>query len=104
VHAEVTCRNATVNGLSFLHNSAAGQRFVGEISFEVSLERVYYTWRLQRDDGTYIGSVGRPVSLHVMPAGCDLLEYALNRAIEGIRRYRVNRRKVFRVENWSWKQ
>jgi hypothetical protein len=56
------------------------------------------------EDGTFLGSVSRPVSSRVIPADTDPFEFALAHAIEGLRRYRINRVKAYEVEQWNWEQ
>lgn len=78
--------------------------FSGEVLLESREDCVFYTWTIHRADGTFLGSVSRPVSFKVIPSDEDPFEYALNHAIVGINKYRMTRRKAFQVENWQWKK
>ena len=76
--------------------------FTGQVLLESREDRIYYTWTIHRDDGTFLASVSRPVYYRVIPNGENPLEYALNHAIVGINRYRMMRRKAFQVKNGHW--
>lgn len=76
-----------------------GQRpFHGTIGFELWDDCVSYVWHLLGENGTFLGQVGRAVSLRIVPKDSDPFEFALAHAIEGLRRYRINRMKAYDVE------
>jgi len=77
--------------------------FSGEVLLELREDCVYYTWTLNRVDGTFLSCVSRPVSFKVMPEGENPFEYALNHAIVGINKYRMTRKRAFQLKNWKWK-
>jgi hypothetical protein len=75
--------------------STPSEPFVGQITFDLHPECVYYEWRIKTKGGDW--GLSRPVSLRVVPNGADPFEYALQHAIEGLRRYRSNRKRVFEI-------
>ncbi|SRR6266545_7180522 len=93
-------RTALVQGV--LQDHRPGVRFVGSINLQARDEGVYYTWRLESEDGEFLASTGQVVSYRVIPLGQDPFEFALSHALEGIRRYRINRVRPFRVEASQW--
>ena len=97
-------KHAYVSGLSLYNANPPGKRFGGRIRFEKRAGGIYYSWRLEDEDGDFLGFVSRSVSRRVIPPGQDQFDYALAHAIEGIRRYRMNRRKFFTIEKWEWEE
>lgn len=95
-------RRASVAGLYNWQAKPPGEPYQGSIQFEHRQDCVYYTVRLEREDGSFVAGFSRPVSKRVIPAEVDVFEYALQHALEGIRRYRVDRRPTFTVETWKW--
>jgi hypothetical protein len=95
-------KHAYVSGFSLWNAKPPGNRFGGRIRFEKGTGGIGYTWRLEDENGEFLSLVTRPVSLRVIPPGHDPFDYALTHAIEGIRRYRMGRQKVFTVEKWAW--
>jgi hypothetical protein len=91
-----------VSGLSLYNAKPPGKRFGGRIRFEKRAAGIYYIWRLEDQDGQFLGLVSRGVLLRVIPPGHDAWDDALAHAVEGIRRYRMNRQKFFKVEKWEW--
>src|SRR5262249_42052980 len=79
-------RIASITGTLIHHRP--GWRFRGVAEFEARDDCIYYTWRMEADDGEFLGSVGRPVSLRTIPPDSDPFEIALTHALEGIRQYR----------------
>ncbi len=97
-------KHAYVSGLSLWNGRAPGKRFCGRIRFERIGDGINYKWHLEDEDGKFVGYRSRGVSVRVIPPGQDHFEYALAHAIEGIRRYRMGRQKVFTVERWDWEK
>ena len=93
-------RRADVEGQ--FRSAERQQPFRGTIRFELRHDCVYYTWRLSAQDGTFAGQVSRPVSRRIIPEDSDPFEFALGHALEGLRRYRINRKRAYDVERWSW--
>ena len=98
---ESNSRVAEIQGVC-IHPDCKGN-FSGEVLLESREDCVYYTWTIHRVDGTFLGSVSRPISFKAIPDDEDPFEYALNHAITGINKYRVTRRKAFQVKKWQWK-
>jgi hypothetical protein len=97
-------KHAYVSGLSHYNANPSGKRFGGRIRFEKGANYIGYTWLLEDENGQFLGFVSRSVSLRVIPPGQDQFDCALHHAIEGIRRYRMNRQKFFKVEKWEWEK
>jgi len=76
------------------------ERFPGTVSFELRSDCIYYQWRIKTKAGEWLNAM--PVSFRTIPKDEDSFEFALNHSIEGLRRYRSNRQKLFDVENWTW--
>ena len=91
-------RIAKVEGLYL--QSEPNERFSGLISFESRPDCIYCQWRIKTKEGEWFKAM--PVSFHAIPEDEDSFDFALKHSIEGLRRYRSNRQKVFDVENWSW--
>jgi hypothetical protein len=64
-------KHAYVSGLSLYNANPPGKRFGGRIRFEKGANYIGYTWRLEDEDGQFLGFVGRSVSLRVIPPGQD---------------------------------
>ncbi len=91
-------RIAKVSGLYL--QGELNEQFNGEITFEARPDCIYYQWRIKtKDDECY---KAMPVSFRVIPKDIDSFEFALEHALEGLRRYRSNRQKLFDVEQWMW--
>lgn len=93
-------RVASVSGV--LRHHRPGVAFHGRINLDLRSDCVYYLWQIEADGGEFLSSLGRPVSLRVMPEGQDPFEFALAHAVEGIKRYRFGRSKPFDVQNLYW--
>ena len=93
-------RVAVVSGQSSL--SGYEGPFSGRIEFERRDGGLRYEWRLTDSQGRFLALVGRRVPAQIIPAGAEPFGFALNHAIEGIRRYRINRIHVFEPVAWSW--
>jgi len=93
-------RKAIIQG-NYKHLSFE-QHFRGTISFELREDCVYYLIQLESVDGKSLGERGYPVPFRTIPKSIDPYEFALNHAIEAIRRTRINRRKPFEVTSWNW--
>ena len=100
--SDVQCRTARVAGFSLWGTRQPGKPFTGTVRLERREACIYYTWALHDEEGQFLSYVGRPVSFRAIPRGQDAMEWALQHAIEGIRRYRMNRQRVFTVEDWRW--
>jgi len=96
-------RKATVSGRCLSQTGLPGEPFHGTIQVEYRDECMYFGWRIHDEDGEFLGEHWRPVSLRVIPEGDDPFEYALSLALEGMRRYRIGRKRAFLVENVKWK-
>lgn len=81
-----------------------GKKFHGTIEIERRDGCMYYVWRLQDDQGEFLAQVGQSVSFCVIPDGQDPFEYTLSHAIEGLRRYRIGRKRSFDVVHTEWKK
>jgi hypothetical protein len=79
-----------------------GAPFRGRVELDLRGDCVYYIWRVETTDGELVASGSRAVSLRVVPSGQDAMEFALDHALEGIRRYRVGREYPFEVASWKW--
>ena len=77
--------------------------FAGSITFDSRGGDVHYQWRLEDSKAAFLALKGGSVSSRVVPPAVDAFDYALAHAIEGIRRYRINRMNVFEPERWEWK-
>src|SRR6185436_14130699 len=69
--------------------------FEGHITVELRNDSVYYTWKVQAPEGMFLGEKSQPVSLRAIPAGQEPLAFALEHAVAGINKYRVNRVPCF---------
>src|SRR6516164_1623982 len=96
----IKARIASVSGI--LRHHRPGIYFRGIIKLELRVDCVYYTWRLEAEDGEFLGYLARPVSKKIVPEGSDSFEFALAHAIEGIRRYRFGRVRPFEIQSWEW--
>jgi hypothetical protein len=80
--------------------------FIGPFSGNIKLERrpdgIYYTWHLESPNGEFLGERSQFVSDKVLPHQADPFAFALEHAIEGLRRYRINRRRAYEVAEWAW--
>ena len=79
-----------------------GVLFHGQFNFELRPDRVYYTWRMETDDGEWLCTVSRPVSLRLIPEDQNAFDFSLNHAVDGLRRYRINQEHLFKVTRWEW--
>ena len=93
-------RTALVQGV--LRDHRPGVRFDGSVKLEAHDEGIYYTWRVESEDGEFLGSASRSVSYRVIPLDQEPFAFALSHALEGLRRYRINRVRPFEVEAWQW--
>jgi hypothetical protein len=96
----VTTRLASLTGT--LIHYRPGTRFRGAVELESRDDCVYSTWRIEAEDGEFLGSVSRPVSLRTIPPDSDPFEFALAHTLEGIRRYRFGRVRPFQIETCEW--
>ena len=96
-----TTRTAAVRG-DCLGTESAGS-FEGHVNFERRADGVYYTWHLSSPDGQFLGMRGRMVANQLLTGHADPFEFAVEHAIEGLRRLRINRRPAYRVIAWEWK-
>ena len=76
--------------------------FVGRIEFWKHVDGVAYQWRFVVVDGHFLALRGMGVSEHIIPLNSDPYEFALQHALEGIRRYRINRRRVYHQVTAHW--
>ena len=91
-------RVAKVEGLYL--QGEPDERFSGTVDFEFRSDCIYYQWRIKTDEEKWFKAI--PVSLYIIPKDRDSFEFALEHSIEGLRRYRSNRKKVFDVESYAW--
>lgn len=80
----------------------SGAQFHGRVIFERSPDSVYYTCRMKTNHGKWLCTVNRDVSFHVISAGQNVFDFALLHAIEGLSKYRINRKYLFNIERWEW--
>ena len=98
--APTTTRWAVVRG-----NYLAGgfrKPFRARIELEARADGIYYWWRAQGPAAAFLGARGMLVSNRILPLGVEPFESALSHAIEGLRRKRVGRQRVYEVVAWSW--
>ena len=84
-------------------DAAGTQSFEAHIEFELRTDSIYYHWRAQASDGTWLASFSQPVSLRVVPKDTDPFAYALAHATESMNRYQIRRAHAFRVNDVRWK-
>lgn len=87
--------------------------FVGTVELELrygvgerakSEKSIYYAWRLATSDGEFICAAGNLVSFRMIPSTEDPFQFSLLHAIEHIKRKRLGRKRVLRVEGYEWKE
>ena len=93
-------RVALVQGIR--PDSALSPPFVAYVELQPRDNGVYYTWRAEAEDGTFLAAVSRLVSDRVVPAGTDPLEHALSHASENINCFRDGREHLFHVTSVAW--
>ena len=76
--------------------------FSGSIKLERRPDGVYCTWHLESADGKFLGERSQLVSGKALPPQADPFAFALEHAIEGLRRSRINRRPAYEVAEWAW--
>ena len=97
---ELGKRVARASGIRL--DAAGAPPFEAHIEFELRTDSIYYQWRAQAPDGTWLASLSQPVSLRVVPADTDPFAYALAHAAESINRYRIRREHAFQVNDVRW--
>lgn len=95
-------RRAIVAGQTSLTGHAGP--FTGCIELERRIDGIYYTWRLIDAEGGELGLKGQFVSSGALPVGTDVFEHGLHHALESIKRYRVDRRRVHELLEWRWEE
>jgi hypothetical protein len=80
----------------------SGAPFHGRVIFERRPDSVYYTWRMETNEGQWLCTVSRNVSFHVIPMDQNVFDFALLHAIEGLKKYRINRKYLFNIVRWEW--
>ena len=88
-------RVAKVEGLYL--QGEPNECFSGTITFELRPDCICYGWSINTKEGIWLK--GMSVSLRVIPEDKEYFEFALQHSLEGLRRYRSNRQKVFDVES-----
>ena len=71
--------------------------FTGIISFENRENSIYYTWKLNDLDGTFIAFKSRNIDFNQIPVNQDKLRYVEEHAIENINRLRIGRDKIIKA-------
>jgi hypothetical protein len=76
--------------------------FSGNIKLERTADGVYYTWQLESESGKLLGERSQLVAENASPRDADPFAFAVEHAIEGLRRYRINRQPAYDVAEWAW--
>lgn len=93
---------ATVKGFHYFN--AKPEPFTGELTFRKSENGIGYSWQLLSEDGKSLGYKTQGVHRNTIPQDVDDFEFTLSHAIEGLKRYRVNRKRVYAPESWKWRE
>lgn len=84
-----------VKGISNL--TANPIEFVGSIVIDKRSDGYYFVWNLSSVTGEFLGLKGDFISNRIIPENFDTNTFILDYAIQSIRKYRINRKKVFDV-------
>jgi hypothetical protein len=95
-------RIANVKGVHYFSNKP--ESFIGKLTFKKSEDSVVSSWHILSEDGKFLGFKTQGVHHNIIPEGVDDFDFALNHAIEGLRRYRLNRKRVYVPQSWEWKE
>lgn len=76
--------------------------FSGRIEFRKLTNQIIYEWRFVDANGKFLALRSAGVSAHVIPPASDPYDFALQHALEGIRRYRINRKHVYHSVKVHW--
>ena len=90
-------RQIQISGTYKLDNRT--DSFTGTVTFDERENSVYYSWTLSDKAGKSIGEKSFNVAHQQIPVGQDILEFSKAHALQGIKEYKIGRKKIIQELN-----